>query len=347
MKKQLQLLALILIAITTKATSQITIEHTDMPQIGYHVITGFDANTVFQIGEAGPDKTWNFSNAVAESFDTVSYLNPMQVPNHQLFPEADIVAYASLDESYSSVFIQVTANDMALLGTNGDITIFPGTSIVFTSFFTPAQTLQLPYNYNDNHTINYTEVSYGGSYADGQLIDSSKTISHVNTVMHIDAWGTMTIPAGTFQVLRSKQTDTSVDSLFTWIGNNWQFMSVNQFTDISYDWIAKDYGYIASLYTDGSTGTGLSYMISQTTVNTNDIKIPETQISVYPNPATDQITISAAAQPEKVDIYNINGQLQITSTNRKVIDVSDLPQGVYIIKAHNGNQVQTTKFLKK
>lgn len=347
MKSKLPLLAFMMLAVIANAFSQIVIERSDMPQIGYQVITGYDENTVFQIGEAGANQTWNFGNAMADSYDTSVYLSPLQVPNHELFPEADIVGYASLNDSYSSIFLNDVGNDMAILGMDANIILWAGVYTAFHSFFNPPQWLQLPYHYEDNHTATFTETSYGGAYADGMLNDSSMSVSHINMTLVIDAWGTITTPAGTFQVLRSKTTESSVDSLFSWVDNSWQFMSVNQFSYISYDWIAKDYGYVASLTTDGSTATGLTFMISQTMVNNSNIQVPENQLTVFPNPATDHITISATVQPDKVNIYNINGQLQITSTNQKVIDVSDLSQGVYIVKAIKGNQVSTTRFIRK
>lgn len=56
-------------------------------------------------------------------------------------------------------------------------------------------------------------------------------------------------------------------------------------------------------------------------------------VDVYPNPARDLINISIATNDEleKIEIFNINGQLKkrISSSSASVVDVSDFPPGIY------------------
>lgn len=55
--------------------------------------------------------------------------------------------------------------------------------------------------------------------------------------------------------------------------------------------------------------------------------------SVYPNPASDYIRINTKAQSLDVGIYNISGQLVISSVNETQIDISSLSKGLYFVDA--------------
>ena len=76
-------------------------------------------------------------------------------------------------------------------------------------------------------------------------------------------------------------------------------------------------------------------------------------LNVYPNPAGDLVTIESlnGAELNSINILSSEGGLIKTIGNlkstRKVIDVSDLPDGMYIIKAADNKQVYTSKLIKK
>jgi len=69
----------------------------------------------------------------------------------------------------------------------------------------------------------------------------------------------------------------------------------------------------------------------------------ENDFSIYPNPATDIISISAAATAT-IEIYSITGALVINKTSVKTIDVSELEAGMYQVVVMN-NGIKTTKKL--
>jgi 1,4-alpha-glucan branching enzyme len=74
------------------------------------------------------------------------------------------------------------------------------------------------------------------------------------------------------------------------------------------------------------------------------------EIYLYPNPATNYFTLNTAAS--KVQIFSITGQLMKSfnasqSASYRYI-VSDLTNGMYLVKAYNGNdELKTMKFIKK
>ena len=66
---------------------------------------------------------------------------------------------------------------------------------------------------------------------------------------------------------------------------------------------------------------------------------PEKEISLFPNPANKQLTISSkdGTTIEEVIIYNQTGQIvQQEKPVNNIIDISQLQQGMYIIEVVSG-----------
>ena len=85
----------------------------------------------------------------------------------------------------------------------------------------------------------------------------------------------------------------------------------------------------------------------------NGINEPQhSQVSIYPNPASDKITIetSSAAVQRQLTISNLNGQELITrqiTQPKTQIDISSLPSGVYVVKLTCMQSIATTKLIKQ
>jgi len=95
-------------------------------------------------------------------------------------------------------------------------------------------------------------------------------------------------------------------------------------------------------------------VVTNTTLNTIakpnkvDNIIAATGVYVYPNPATDHITVENLEGGE-LTIMNINGEVvmkQNVANNKTTIDVSGLAEGVYLLKTFSNTNTATTKFTK-
>ena len=95
-------------------------------------------------------------------------------------------------------------------------------------------------------------------------------------------------------------------------------------------------------------------VITNTTLNTitlpNNIDQVNTNkaVKVYPNPATDHIVVENLAGGE-ISILNLNGVViikQEVANDKTIIDVSRLPDGVYILKTVDNLNTTTTRFTK-
>jgi 3',5'-cyclic AMP phosphodiesterase CpdA len=74
-----------------------------------------------------------------------------------------------------------------------------------------------------------------------------------------------------------------------------------------------------------------------------------TKISVFPNPATNKVTIECR-QKGTVEITYIGGQIIKTvqiNSQKTTIDVADLPGGMYIIKVKHDQGILIRKFIKR
>ena len=80
-----------------------------------------------------------------------------------------------------------------------------------------------------------------------------------------------------------------------------------------------------------------------TTTGNQEISSTSNSIRVYPNPATDFISINS---DENVEIFSLNGMKVYTNSNYKKdekINLSQFEKGIYFVKTNN----QTTKFIKQ
>jgi len=85
--------------------------------------------------------------------------------------------------------------------------------------------------------------------------------------------------------------------------------------------------------------------------NVIEVKNTNTQVQIFPNPASDQLNIlSAQSDIEEITIFYLAGQQVIHQNmqagNYSVINVSELSDGVYIIKLKTGAQEYYSRFVK-
>ena len=102
---------------------------------------------------------------------------------------------------------------------------------------------------------------------------------------------------------------------------------------------------------DLNYGTGFwRFLFTKETATASVIDNSLTKVSLYPNPTSNRLNISAADTIKNAEIYNLLGKrvmsLNINNTSES-IDVSNLASGIYLIKYEVNNAVGTSKFIKK
>ena len=71
-----------------------------------------------------------------------------------------------------------------------------------------------------------------------------------------------------------------------------------------------------------------------------------TNISIYPNPASNTLFISGNETPIAVAIFNVLGKEVLSIKNTNNINVQALPSGVYVIRISDGVGQTNRKFIK-
>ncbi len=97
-----------------------------------------------------------------------------------------------------------------------------------------------------------------------------------------------------------------------------------------------------------ASGQPLMAKPSSSAIELNKADLTSDAVSVSPNPATTEITIGGIDGHNcTVNIYNSNGKMVGTYVNSKVISVSSLPVGVYVLKVKSNTINKTLKFIKE
>jgi hypothetical protein len=68
--------------------------------------------------------------------------------------------------------------------------------------------------------------------------------------------------------------------------------------------------------------------------------------NVWPNPVSEVLHISVVPGIRRVDVLDLSGRVQATSTGCEV-NVSALPSGLYIIRVITNESITTKKVIKK
>ena len=76
-----------------------------------------------------------------------------------------------------------------------------------------------------------------------------------------------------------------------------------------------------------------------------DNQVIENNIKIYPNPASNYLTIDSDLDYQTINIYNLSGKLLKTTERSSQINISDLSKGMYFIQLVAEKNVITKKFI--
>lgn len=239
--KQIQLVILCFLVINLQA--QITVTSATFPEAGDTLLTGTDnmpAN--IQVGTPGPDREWNFKSLQSPIVLRTVVKDASEGEAAADFPNADLVF--KLNDNAEGYYT-VDGSSLELVGLAGTDPLNLGIEIS-PKLDDPQIERRAPLNYGDNYT-SAVRIIYAISADDvpQELLqdlpitpDSLRIRIQLNREDEVDAWGTMTIPGGTYNVLREKRTleqDIRLDAKIGFLG--WQDITdiVLELTNIGSD----------------------------------------------------------------------------------------------------------------
>lgn len=83
-------------------------------------------------------------------------------------------------------------------------------------------------------------------------------------------------------------------------------------------------------------------------MNATGLEELDSELSIYPNPATEVVNISTADEVQRVEIFNMQGQLvKVENGDVNTVSVKELANGVYTIKLTTANGTSMHKIVKK
>ncbi|REC47245.1 T9SS type A sorting domain-containing protein [Chryseobacterium pennipullorum] len=283
-------------------------------------------------GPSGANVSWDFSQYSSATTTSQTMYNCPGNSNCLDFDGANKMIGSDNGNSYS--YLLYSNNELSTIGSKSTST--SGTTLY--TFDNPKLELKFPVTYLQSFTDSWT----GYSTPSG----TSETGNHTVTV---DAYGTLKTPLGIFpNTLRTKRIVN--------VTNNVTGSPLTTSVIEIYTWISSEYS--GALLTIGFADTtisgyptihtrSLSYGKNILTLGTKDLLVDK-QIDMYPNPASDYVTIKNGDKATKIEINNTEGRKIYESNNAGKVDLSGFPSGVYYLTlSFKDGKTQTRKIIKK
>lgn len=84
-----------------------------------------------------------------------------------------------------------------------------------------------------------------------------------------------------------------------------------------------------------------------TAITTNLSDLNSNDVSLFPNPTKDIITISSSVKPIKIELIDVNGKLISESHTSETIDLTELSEGIYFVKIFTATNCIVKKVIKE
>jgi hypothetical protein len=339
MKRLFTLLAVFGFTVSTFA--QITVTETEMAQIGDQITRYQDTIISFGPGPEGPNQSWDFSgnNLVQRVTNTTSVIDPSTTPYANDFPNSNV---AMTNDNTAYAYFSQSSNELITDGAAGDL-LMTG-EIILTPLNPTSKLHEFPKTYGDNFCDPYAfDVTVDGS-AFSPLADSAR-LKHVATICDtVDGWGTITTPVGTYNCLRVKRVEYALDSSFFLptfgLPPSWTFLEEAYDTNTSYAWLTMETKLAVAEFTYDSLDQPRAFTWSaiQPQVTTGLDENQQVSIEVFPNPASDIMSIRGLKNNQVADIrlYDQLGKMVVSERlrNNNKLSIENLQNGIYFYELY-------------
>ncbi|MCX6294992.1 MAG: hypothetical protein NTX97_02815 [Bacteroidetes bacterium] len=223
MKKSLLFISAIFIG-SLSSTAQITVTTADVASPIKVIYQANDTlpSVALSVGTAGVSQTWNMSMLNTSTTDTLTFVSASWVPNVH-FPTSNLVMKQGWQNNYAYMTNAVAG--LTSQGFSGTANLGAGPMII-NQVNTPSEILMnFPETYlmsfSNNFTQNVPSFYFGVDPGIGFVVDSIRQKSVQQKSVLVDAWGSLTTPLGTYNVLRSKETIVKHDTTDAFLFGSW------------------------------------------------------------------------------------------------------------------------------
>ena len=341
MKKYFPLIIISIFIRISISNAQITINSSDIASSGNVIYQAYDTLPIISVGISGVNQMWNFAGLLnTHLIDTLTFQTVSTSENYYDFPSTNVVI--PINKIGDLRYAQNTPTELTVLGTTEQRILYIGgdmTTIIKPN--TPSEKLMVfPSTYNTTFTSyhnSFTQYYYGSVPRACGVLDSIRETTTIDKIVLADAWGSLTTDAGTFDVLRFKETRITTDAIDgrDALLTAWFNLSLTTDTTIIYTWYANGIGAPLVTATMDSTGNNVGHVqwltAPPTAVGMNEYN--SAQVSLYPNPAQNQIHVNTGSEKiTSIQVFDASGKLIKTYPIYSVktsVDIYDLANGIY------------------
>jgi hypothetical protein len=354
----------ILFSVIAATHAQITITSADIANGGDTVRMSTRTDFPFDYTTAGPGMTWDFSGLtpsaqIVKQFGSISTAGLLcQVQMGSFAPPAYQATYFvqsnNLPLDQASAFLPVTIDAV------NEFDKKTATALTIVGLGLSIQGNEIPFRSDTIETIFNFPVAFGDvAYSNGYTNIDLTQFTDVQWKQYrtrsteVDGHGTIITPFGTFSALRVRHDITELDSIYLNVGFPF-WLPIPQ-TFVEYEWWANGQkAPILKVVTNSIFGNEVIRSVEYRDVNryldagvenvTNDMK-------VFPNPASDELTVNAGNVIESLRIFDQNGRLvkeeyQLQSQTA-LLNISALNSGSYLLVLTTSTGISHTTFVKK
>lgn len=313
----------------------------------YQVAT--DESPAVSPGGNGTGITWSFADLESDAFRILDVMAPASSPfGTQLSGNRAAVEDTDAAAEY------MTVNPNQLLS-HGRMFAEDGIQVRM-ALVPPMVLLNLPAQYGAVHSgISRSSSSspFGFDPGVGFVVDSIRLRTRIEYQSELIGWGNVTTPMGTFSAMKQQFVQNLTDSVDFYRADQdlWVLgVDVAASADKSWSWWTPELAMpVLQLYDDENNGTMDRAYWVQADLSTTGIDGPAhpDRIGVYPNPATDRITVPlaglGAATYTLCDAQGRQVQAGSLTQDRSAIPVAHLERGAYLLRIDQGGNISQAR----
>lgn len=319
--------------------AQITITSEDVDPIGFVALQAQDTTLDASVNAGGSgSQTWDFSALKVQASDTLRVTAPSETPYSSFYPSANLAA--KIDTAIYAYF-EKNDDQLKLVGSYGKLAYGPF-QLETGIFYNPTQSLiRFPMELNGAYSEVVKSVIQVPGSAVGAPYDSVRLVTITERDVLVDAFGQLTTPTGSYETIRSTETEISLDSVYIKTGIWFPLSGTDPDTTVFYNWWSNQNGLgfpVVQLQFNPDNGTSEATWLKELVSGTT-LPLPTVAFSVAPNPSNGRFQVALPEQFQgSVEVLDLQGRPVTTllvSGGSQPLDLPGAQTGIFLLVLKN------------